>query len=411
MNAIEVQNLGKCYTIGHEVQQDTLRDALAAGAKGFWKNFRNRRRTTEDFWALQDVSFSIEPGEVVGVIGRNGAGKSTLLKLLSRITEPTTGKISLRGRIASLLEVGTGFHPELSGRENIFLNGAILGMRREEIRSKFDEIVDFAEVERFLDTPVKRYSSGMYIRLAFAVAAHLEPEILIVDEVLAVGDSAFQAKCLGKMRDVANNSGRTVLLVSHNLATIRQLCSSTVILSQGRLQARLPAAEGVAKYLEQELGDAPAFEVVSGDGVDLMAAGFHQVGKNAVTNTLLFGGAYELRISTGNGLRGLQITPWIQIHDSIGTLVGSICGPEEGQDFYAADQHITLVGHIPTLSLMPGRYYLSVQLFSLAAKAHVDAQRILSFEVAAANLGNSTRAYRPDHGLVRICQSVSVEKT
>src|SRR5204863_7970029 len=185
----------------------------------------------EEFWAHKDVSFEVKQGEVVGIIGRNGAGKSTLLKILSRITEPTTGRVRIKGRVASLLEVGTGFHPELSGRENVFLNGAILGMTRVEIKRKFDEIVAFAEVEKFLDTPVKRYSSGMYVRLAFAVAAHLEPEILVVDEVLAVGDAEFQKKCMGKMGEVAKGSGRTVLFVSHNMAAVRTLCHSAILLN------------------------------------------------------------------------------------------------------------------------------------------------------------------------------------
>ncbi|MCF3648694.1 polysaccharide ABC transporter ATP-binding protein [Synoicihabitans lomoniglobus] len=234
--AITVEGLSKRYVIGHEVRHDTLRDAISHGVGGLWSRFRRKRMEQEEFWALRDINFTVQPGEVVGIIGRNGAGKSTLLKILSRITEPTTGLIQLNGRVASLLEVGTGFHPELSGRENIFLNGAILGMSRAEIRQKFDEIVAFAEVERFLDTPVKRYSSGMYVRLAFAVAAHLEPEILIVDEVLAVGDTQFQKKCLGKMQDVSSNQGRTVLFVSHNLASIRQLCHRGLFLQNGRLR-------------------------------------------------------------------------------------------------------------------------------------------------------------------------------
>src|SRR5207248_1544210 len=190
---------------------------------------------TEEFWALRDINFSVRRGEVVGIIGRNGAGKSTLLKILSRITEPTEGRVKLKGRVASLLEVGTGFHPELTGRENIYLNGAILGMHRAEIKAKFDEIVAFAETEKFLDTPVKRYSSGMYVRLAFAVAAHLEPEILVVDEVLAVGDAEFQKKCLGKMREVAEGHGRTVLFVSHNMVAVQNLCSVAMWLSEGKL--------------------------------------------------------------------------------------------------------------------------------------------------------------------------------
>jgi lipopolysaccharide transport system ATP-binding protein len=236
---IQARNVGKKYLLRHLQtgrNYRALRDVIAGKARSLVK-FGNIARppATEEFWALQDVSFSVNQGDAVGIIGRNGAGKSTLLKLLSRITEPTTGSIRLRGRVASLLEVGTGFHPELTGRENIFLNGAILGMSRIEIKRKFDEIVAFAEVEKFLDTPVKHYSSGMYVRLAFAVAAHLEPEILIVDEVLAVGDAEFQKKCLGKMQDVSTSEGRTVLFVSHNLNAVRTLCRSGILLARGQI--------------------------------------------------------------------------------------------------------------------------------------------------------------------------------
>lgn len=248
--AIEVSGLGKRYVIEHESRHDNLRDTLHHTARKLWRRYRwGTSFEKEEFWALRDVSFSVQPGEVIGIIGRNGAGKSTLLKILSRITEPTTGSIRLRGRVASLLEVGTGFHPDLTGRENIFLNGAILGMSRAEIRAKFDEIVAFAEVERFLDTPVKRYSSGMYVRLAFAVAAHLEPEILIVDEVLAVGDIAFQKKCLGKMQNVARSEGRTVLFVSHHMAAIRQLCRTALSLGGGQVVAHGPTAQVLESYL------------------------------------------------------------------------------------------------------------------------------------------------------------------
>lgn len=247
--AIEVSGLGKRYVIQHESRHDNLRDTLHHTARKLWRKFRwGTGFDREEFWALRDVDFSVQQGEVVGVIGRNGAGKSTLLKVLSRITEPTQGRIAINGRVASLLEVGTGFHPELSGRENIFLNGAILGMSRAEIRAKFDEIVAFAEVERFLDTPVKRYSSGMYVRLAFAVAAHLEPEILIVDEVLAVGDAQFQAKCLGKINEVAHQDGRTVLLVSHNMESILRLSNSALVMAQGRVAYRGNVTEAVSHY-------------------------------------------------------------------------------------------------------------------------------------------------------------------
>lgn len=241
-SVISVENLSKKYIIDHQKQEryTALRDVLANGAKRFTNKLPHpfaapkNDPTHEEFWALKDISFDIKQGDRVGIIGRNGAGKSTLLKILSRITEPTSGRISIKGRVASLLEVGTGFHPELTGRENIFLNGAILGMSKAEIKSKFDEIVSFAEVEKFLDTPVKRYSSGMYVRLAFAVAAHLEPEILIVDEVLAVGDAQFQKKCLGRMETVGQE-GRTVLFVSHNMNAVEQLCTSVVRLDSGAM--------------------------------------------------------------------------------------------------------------------------------------------------------------------------------
>ena len=249
---ITVENLGKCYRIQHQQREryTALRDVLTNKVKSLFRpqtsDFRSQT-SEEDFWALKDVAFEIKQGDGVGIIGRNGAGKSTLLKILSRITEPTEGRVTLRGRVASLLEVGTGFHPELTGRENIFLNGAILGMTRAEIRGKFDEIVAFAEVEKFLDTPVKRYSSGMYVRLAFAVAAHLEPEILIVDEVLAVGDTAFQKKCLGRMES-ASQSGRTVLFVSHNVAALQSLCSRGVVLNAGQVAFDGPISEAFGHY-------------------------------------------------------------------------------------------------------------------------------------------------------------------
>ena len=268
---ISVENLGKCYRVGHQSAKaeryTALRDVIVKNVRGAFKKtsdlFHGRQilqgDEVEDFWALKDVSFDVQPGEVVGIIGRNGAGKSTLLKILSRITEPTTGRVTLRGRVASLLEVGTGFHPELTGRENIYLNGAILGMSRAEITSKFDEIVAFAEVEKFLDTPVKRYSSGMYVRLAFAVAAHLETEVLVIDEVLAVGDAAFQKKCMGKMQDVAKGEGRTVLFVSHNIGAVSSLCSRGIYLKSGQLMLQGDTETAIHAYLAE--GVEQGFEI------------------------------------------------------------------------------------------------------------------------------------------------------
>ena len=255
---IKVENLGKRYQIGEREPYRTIRDSITRAATAPWRGLRSRlaggepRADANHVWALSDVSFEVMPGEVLGVIGRNGAGKSTLLKVLSRITEPTTGRVELYGRVGSLLEVGTGFHPELTGRENIFLSGAIMGMRRTEIARKFDQMVAFAEIEQFIDTPVKRYSSGMYVRLAFAVAAHLDPEILLVDEVLAVGDAAFQKKCLGKMGDVARE-GRTVLFISHNMASIESLCSACLMFKGGRLEARGAPGNTIGHYIANEL--------------------------------------------------------------------------------------------------------------------------------------------------------------
>jgi lipopolysaccharide transport system ATP-binding protein len=261
---ISVENLSKRYLIGRHLQKGdglrhSLENAMRAPFAMLNREERRERSKTEEFWALRDLNLEVRQGEMLGIIGRNGACKSTLLKLLSRITEPTTGRIRLRGRVASLLEVGTGFHPELTGRENIFLNGSILGMTRVEIRSRFEEIVAFAEIDKFLDTPVKRYSSGMYVRLAFAVAAHLEPEILIVDEVLAVGDAEFQKKCLGKMGDVSAKEGRTVVLVSHQMPAIQNLCTRCVLMDRGRLVKEGKTDDIVADYL------ATGAELASGD--------------------------------------------------------------------------------------------------------------------------------------------------
>jgi lipopolysaccharide transport system ATP-binding protein len=278
---IRAERIGKKYVIGHETgreRHETLRDVIARGAHNIWRKTTDMARgrgivtgdTIEEFWALKDVTFEVARGEVVGIIGRNGAGKSTLLKVLSRITEPTEGRVSIGGRVASLLEVGTGFHPELTGRENIFLNGSVLGMTRREVRKRFDEIVTFADINKFLDTPVKHYSSGMYVRLAFAVAAHLEPEILIIDEVLAVGDAEFQKKCLGKMNDVSRAQGRTVLFVSHNLGAVSNLCSRVIHFDSGRIRSIGSTTSIVTDYLRARASSAAVINLEErkrGDGV------------------------------------------------------------------------------------------------------------------------------------------------
>lgn len=290
---ITVEGLGKRYLVGHQhaprEKYTAFRDVLARNARDLVRKTRDifagrqivQGDAVEEFWALKDISFEVKRGEVLGIIGRNGAGKSTLLKILSRITEPSKGRIEIDGRVASLLEVGTGFHPELTGRENIFLNGAIMGMSRAEIRAKFDEIVAFAEVERFLDTPVKRYSSGMYVRLAFAVAAHLEPEILIVDEVLAVGDAQFQKKCFGKVNEASKKEGRSVLFVSHNMQAVQSLCSSAIVLRSGLVETAGSASHCIAAYLDDYTRNN------RGADIDLSREGFQRRGDRKAVITRL----------------------------------------------------------------------------------------------------------------------------
>jgi len=295
--AIKVENVSKRYIIGHKTGKDdglrhVIERTLTRPVRWAQRGFKRDPVRREEFWALRDVSFEVAEGEVVGIIGRNGAGKSTLLKVLSRITEQTEGRIRLRGRLASLLEVGTGFHPELSGRENIYLNGAILGMGREEIKKKFDEIVDFAEVEKFLDTPVKRYSSGMYVRLAFAVAAHLEPEILVVDEVLAVGDMNFQRKCLGKMDDVAKE-GRTVLFVSHNMSSVARLCTRAIMLRNGQLVENGEVDNVISTYLADGHRSA---EIAADDRTDRLGNG-----RMRITHIQMVNAAGEVTTSPASG--------------------------------------------------------------------------------------------------------------
>jgi lipopolysaccharide transport system ATP-binding protein len=348
-SVISVENLSKKYIIGHQKQEGytTLRDVLANGARRITNKLRHpfaapeTDPTHEEFWALKDVSFDIQQGDRVGIIGRNGAGKSTLLKILSRITEPTSGKVSIKGRVASLLEVGTGFHPELTGRENIFLNGAILGMSKADIKRKFDEIVAFAEVEKFLDTPVKRYSSGMYVRLAFAVAAHLEPEILIVDEVLAVGDAQFQKKCLGKMEEVGNE-GRTVLFVSHNMAMISNLCQKGLVLDAGRLSFRGKISEAVLKYYQgANEKDALASRGFESESAKLMGA--ELVG---------LGDALEISIHDE-----LVVRMKYRIKQS----VKGRCVPNF--HFYASDGNCTFVSNADGVKIMlPGEYYAECKI-------------------------------------------------
>jgi lipopolysaccharide transport system ATP-binding protein len=369
---IRVEQLGKLYRIGRrEEHYPTLRETLVRGlvAPFRWAgqflrgqaSARGRRDAT--IWALREVTLDVAQGEVVGIIGRNGAGKSTLLKILSRITEPTEGCADICGRVGALLEVGTGFHPELTGRENIYLNGAILGMRKAEIERKFDEIVAFAEVEKFLDTPVKHYSSGMYVRLAFAVAAHLEPEILLVDEVLAVGDAAFQRKCLGKMGDVAHQ-GRTVLFVSHNMGAVAQLCPTCILLEQGRIAARGPSQKVVETYLAS---CAPAEEAVrlddaarrGGDGRLRFVAAYLRNGSGERTAMHISGSATDvvLEFDCCQDLADVQFT--VTLFNEAGMAVAHFDVDALGKRFAVPAGPGRVVCHIPRLPLPAGRYTLA----------------------------------------------------
>jgi len=328
--AISVSGLGKEYQLGATVT-GSLRDVLSAPA-----NWLRKRPKAESFWALKDINFEVQPGEVVGVIGRNGAGKSTLLKIMSRITSPSTGSIELRGRLTSLLEVGTGFHPELTGRENVYLNGAIMGMRKREIARKFDEIVAFAEVDRFLDTPVKRYSSGMYVRLAFAVAAHLEPDILIIDEVLAVGDAQFQKKCLGKIENVAG-SGRAVMFVSHNMATMSALCTRALHLAHGKLMVDGSVRNAVDAHLQdlEQLGSAPLVDRSdrSGDGRLRFTGYWLENDTGDVVPNALLGDEVSVCLSYTASSSLEQVYVAFDIRDSLGEAVTNLNTADVGSDF------------------------------------------------------------------------------
>jgi lipopolysaccharide transport system ATP-binding protein len=412
---IRAENVGKRYVLNHQTKPggyNKFSDVLVNAAKApfRWLQTANRKQRTpnskEDFWALNDVSFEIKQGEVVGIIGRNGAGKSTLLKVLSRITEPTTGRITLNGRIASLLEVGTGFHPELTGRENVFLNGAILGMRKEEIKAKFDEIVDFAEVERFLDTPVKRYSSGMYVRLAFAVAAHLESEVLIIDEVLAVGDAQFQAKCLGKMRHEATSGDRTVLFVSHNMDAVRTLCSRGILMHNGRMLNNGPISEVLDAYSEQskhETGSgwlrkatpsAPAC-------VTLVEASI-QGNQPALELTL------RVEVVTYGAVAGLMIA--FDICDSRNVpLMQALPAQQPFFGHINGTHQVDVTVQLPPL--IPGAYYVSVWIGPHFSRTVEFLDTVVTFEVTDSPMPNRLFPHSNDHGSLAPPCTVTVLNT
>lgn len=376
--AIRVENLGKLYRIGQRLRYQTFRDAVAgalsAPFRGVHSYLSGQRpsecpQETDDFiWALKEVSFDVKHGEVIGIIGRNGAGKSTLLKILSRITKPSEGCAEIHGRVGSLLEVGTGFHPELTGRENIYLNGAILGITRRDIDQRFDEIVAFAEVEKFIDTPIKHYSSGMYMRLAFAVAAHLEPEILLVDEVLAVGDVAFQKKCMGKMGDVAKE-GRTVLLISHNMAAVENLCQRGVVLHQGRIKYIGNQAEAITQYLKSLGGNTLSLM----DRKDRIGSGAVRVVgievKDVYGNTLDSAASAQdldiyLYFATAAGFRNRRVVASLMLKTQLDVPVFLHHNRLTGDEFGELPESGAFVCHLQRLPLPPANYQITYSILA-----------------------------------------------
>jgi lipopolysaccharide transport system ATP-binding protein len=358
----------------------------------------------KEFWALRDVSFDVQAGEVVGIIGRNGAGKSTLLKILSRITPPTRGHMRLRGRVASLLEVGTGFHPELTGRENIYLNGAMLGMTRAEIQSKFDEIVAFSEVEQFLDTPVKRYSSGMYVRLAFGVAAHLEPEILIVDEVLAVGDAQFQKKCLGKMKEVSTGSGRTVLFVSHNMAAVQSLCSRAVVMRNGQVEYCGEVGTAIRHYSDQAAQSGSAIAPQQTGPFECLSA--QVAGPDGREPVPLQPATVRIRFTTQEACYAAAVHCYIE--DAFGTLIMGIDTIDIETTRRTFDgETIDCVVSIDSLPLIPGAYNLRVCLKDQGRLLFCDCKLPYPFEVAEVPIYGSRQLDRQYHGMT--CSNIAVD--
>ena len=426
---IRVEKLGKKYYLRHLAgggrhKYTALRDVLTEAALAPWRGLRRRMarapgtgestagetptgsNSREEFWALRDVTFEVKRGEALGIIGRNGAGKSTLLKLLSRITEPTTGRIELEGQVASLLEVGTGFHPELTGRENIYLNGAILGMSRREIKGKFHEIVAFAEVEKFLDTPVKHYSSGMYVRLAFAVAAHLEPDVMIVDEVLAVGDAEFQKKCLGKMQSVSEKEGRTVLFVSHNMQAIRQMCRRVIFLKQGKIAYAGEPHGAISAYLGQGVDAESQTEIdltdyprpFPGEGADLQRVRFTVAqGRPASSVRLNDVLEVELAFRAKKALRELNVSMAVIHGEGLRVFSEAYCDQHDLPDLKPGDYTVRF--HVPMRFFKMEAYFLSLSLNENGKHCdHVDGLLMPEIVEENANLQMESRRW----GVLRV---------
>jgi homopolymeric O-antigen transport system ATP-binding protein len=412
---IVVENLSKRYLVGHQSQQRgnyaTLRDVIGREARNFGRNAVSFVRgrpivqgdEVEEFWALQDVTFEVKRGEVLGIIGRNGAGKSTLLKILSRITDPDQGRAILRGRVASLLEVGTGFHPELTGRQNIYLNGAILGMRKAEIKSKFDEIVAFSDVERFLDTPVKYFSSGMYVRLAFAVAAHLEPEILIVDEVLAVGDIEFQKKCLGKMHDVAAKHGRTVLFVSHNLGAIKTLCARGLLLEGGQTRGVASVNSAIEAYL---LSNSRFSRLCQQRRLSAtLTLDFLRVEPDAIISGASL--TYVLQLSSTVPVELAEIS--ILLSSSVGTRIAVLDLRMTEIYRFGPGRPLKLSGRINSLPLVEGNY--SLGLYVKSAEICEDVYDLANISIKPLSGGKGLIPYLPqDRGFFELAHEFELEK-
>jgi lipopolysaccharide transport system ATP-binding protein len=427
---IRVEQLGKRFMISHNGGGDygTLRDTISNGVKAATGRLTSlmrgtdSRSTQEQFWALKDVSFEIRRGDRVGIIGRNGAGKSTLLKILGRITEPTLGSVTIEGRVASLLEVGTGFHPELTGRENTFLNGAILGMNRTEIRRKFEQIVEFSGIERFLDTPVKRYSSGMYVRLAFAVAAHLEPEILIVDEVLAVGDLEFQKKCLGKMQEVSRQEGRTVLFVSHNLEAVQRLCPSSIFLEKGKLVSAGDTGDVLMDYLSMQSAHAPPnvwtdLREINRSGNN--EARFTRMRYASDNANLAFhpysGGSLEIELEIESKSEHRIDSLAVSIYSKLQLKLINCDLLERGQSIYLQEGMNRVTFHIERLNLKPGIYQLGLWLAkTMGAKSNFDildySENVCDIEVVKLRPGKLDVDI-DDYGVVTADFDVTVSKS
>lgn len=411
---ISVENLTKRYRLG-QIGMTSLKDDV-----GRWWN-RRRNESSEvsnqsiqkvddrEFWALKGVSFEVQEGEVLGIIGKNGAGKSTLLKLLSRITEPTSGRAVMRGRVASLLEVGTGFHPDLTGRENVYLNGTTLGMTKQEINRKFDEIIDFSGVEKFVDTPVKRYSSGMTVRLGFAVAAHLEPEILIVDEVLAVGDAQFQDKCVDKMKSVATG-GRTVLFVSHNMSSIERLCHRAVLLDHGKVLLDSSSANCVSHYLSADENSSLKNYSISGGGVD--ASKFKINCKNLAEATrvpFMTSATIEFVLQSHKDFRSCALV--VMIVDKSGRTISHCNTPEEGIRLFDlqtnAPRQVKI--HSQRLRLYPGHYFIGLNLLQHGSPESIlYSKEAIPFIVQDNEIHGGNSSYNENHGVARIFDHISI---